>query len=97
MDEVNVEIVDLSQELRQGVQPRLDPPKVVLGAPVAHQRLHRGQLNPLRRDGVSQRMHDGIFDRLALRETSRGDARAQILDLRLRDLDRERPDHGGGR
>jgi hypothetical protein len=47
VDEVNIEIVDLSQELRQGVQPRLDPPKVVLGAPVPHECLHRRQLHAL--------------------------------------------------
>ena len=92
VDEVNIEIVDLSQELRQRVQPRLDPPKVVLGAPVAHERLHRRQLDALRRDGISQRMHDRILDRLPLRETGCGDARTQILNVRLGKLDRERPD-----
>ena len=92
VDEVNVEIVDLRQELRQGVQPRLDPPQVVLGAPVAHQCFHRRQLDALRRGGVSQRMHDPIFDGLPLRKTGRGDARTQILDVRLGKLDRERPD-----
>ena len=94
VDEVNIEIVDLSQELRQGVQPRLDPPKVVLGAPVAHECFHRRQFDALRRDGVSQRMHDAIFDRLALRETGCGDARTQVLNFRLGKLDRERPDRG---
>ena len=92
VDEVNVEIVDRGQELRQGVQPRLDPPQVVLGAPVAHECFHRRQLDALRRGGVSQRMHDRIFDGLPLRETGCGDARAQILDIRLGKLDSERPD-----
>ena len=92
VDEVDVEIVDLSQELWQGVQPRLDPPEVVLAAPVAYERLHRRQLHTLRRDGVSQRMHDRIFDRLPLRETGRGDPRSQVLEFRLAKLDRERPD-----
>ena len=87
VDEVNIETVDLRQELRQGVQPRLDPPKVVLGAPVPHECLHRRQLHALR----------SIFDRLLLGQTRRDDARTQILDFRLGDLDRERPDRCGAR
>jgi hypothetical protein len=34
VDEVDVQAVDLGHELRQGVQPRLEPPEVVLGLPV---------------------------------------------------------------
>jgi hypothetical protein len=51
-------------------------------APVPHERLHRRQLHALR----------SIFDGLLLGQTRRHDARTQILDFRLRDLDRERPD-----
>jgi hypothetical protein len=47
VDEVDVEAVDLRDELRQGVQPRLDSPEVVLGAPVANELLPRRELNAL--------------------------------------------------
>ena len=47
VDEVDVETVDLGDELRQRVQPRLEPPEVVLGAPVAHELLHRRELHAL--------------------------------------------------
>ena len=97
VDEVDIEIVDLGDELRQRVQPRLDPAKVVLGAPVAHERLHRRQLDALRRDGISQRMHGGVLGRLPLREAGCGDAHTQILNIRLGELDRERPDRARAR
>src|SRR6266540_2654288 len=55
VDEMDVEAVDLRGELRQRVQPRLEPPEVVLGARVAHQLLHRRELYALRRVTVSLR------------------------------------------
>ena len=47
VDEVDVEAIDLRDELRQRVQPRLEPPEVVLGGPVAHELLHRRELHAL--------------------------------------------------
>src|SRR3989442_5748662 len=47
VDEVDVEPVDLRDELRQRVQPRLEPPKVVLAAPVAHELLNGRELHAL--------------------------------------------------
>ena len=38
-----------------------------------------------------------ILDGLLLGEARRGDARPQVLELRLGDLDRERPDRGVAR
>src|SRR3712207_7896617 len=38
VDEVDLDPVDLGHELRQRVQPRLQPPKVVLARPVAGER-----------------------------------------------------------
>src|SRR6476620_7785612 len=48
VDEVDLHAVDLGDELRQRVQPRLDAPKVVVGRPVARQLLNRRQLHALR-------------------------------------------------
>jgi hypothetical protein len=48
MDEVDVEVVDLGQELRESVQPRLEPPEVVVVAPVPDELLHRRHWHPLR-------------------------------------------------
>jgi len=39
VDEVDVEAVDLGDELRQGIEPRLGLAPVVAAAPVPHQRL----------------------------------------------------------
>jgi hypothetical protein len=54
VDEVDFEAVDLGHELRQGVEPRLDPPEVLVGSPVARELLHGRQLHALRtiRDGL---------------------------------------------
>ena len=47
VDEVDVETVDLRDELRQRIQPGLEPAQVVLSAPVANELLHRRQLHAL--------------------------------------------------
>jgi hypothetical protein len=47
MQEVDVEAVDLGQELRQRIQPRLDIPPVVVGAPVVDEFLECRQLHAL--------------------------------------------------
>src|SRR5438552_3031355 len=57
VDEVNVHAINLSDELRQGVQSRLDLAPVVIGGPITGDLLHRGELHALRRvrheiDGV---------------------------------------------
>ena len=69
VDEVDVHPVDLGLELRQRVQPRLAPAPVVLGRPVAGERLDRRQLHALR----------AICDELLGRPAHRGDAAAQVL------------------
>ena len=84
VDKVDVEPVDLGDELRDGVQLGLAPAPVVLGHPVARDRLDRRQLHALRR----------VVDALLLGPARGRDARAQILEVPLRDLDRERPDGG---
>ena len=48
VDEMDVEPVDLGDELRQRVQPRLDLAPVVVGRPVARELLHRRELHALR-------------------------------------------------
>ena len=85
MDEVDVHAVDLGDELRQRVQPRLDPPEVVLVQPVARERLQRRELHALRPVG----------DQLLARPARRGDASAQVVELLLGNLDLEGADVGG--
>ena len=46
MNEMNVEPVDLGDELRQGVEPRLRLSPIVAGAPVAHQLLNFSSRTP---------------------------------------------------
>ena len=48
VNEVNVQPIDLGDELRQGVQLRLDLAPVILCRPIARQRLHRRELHSLR-------------------------------------------------
>ena len=79
VDEVDVDPVDLGRELRQRVQPRLDASEVVVGRPVACQRLQSRQLHALR----------PIFDELLAGPARRGDAAAQLYEFLLRDLDVE--------
>ena len=76
VDEVNVEAVDLGDEIRhaRSVSPRLAP--VVLGRPVARERLSRGELNALR----------VIRDRLPLGPPRRVDAAAQFGEIRFREI-----------
>jgi hypothetical protein len=85
MDEVDVEPIDLGHELREGVQSRLEPPEVVVGAPIARELLQRRQLHALR----------PIGDELLVRPARGRDARTQRLEFRLGDLARERPDRRG--
>ena len=79
VDEVNVEAVDLGDEVRHGVQFRLDLAPVVVGRPVARECLSRGELNALR----------VVRDRFALRPPRRVDAAAQFGEIRLRKIHME--------
>ncbi len=87
VDEVDVEAVNFDNELREGVQPGLDPPEVVVGDPIARERLHGRQLHALRL----------IRHGLPLRPARGRDPRTQRLEFRHRSLDPERPDRGGAR
>jgi len=48
MDEVNVETVDLGDEVRIGIQLRLNLAPVILSRPIAGERLHCRELYALR-------------------------------------------------
>ena len=48
VNEMNVQSIDLGDELRQGVQFRLDLAPVVLCRPIARERLNRRELHALR-------------------------------------------------
>ena len=87
VDEMDVDPVDLGDELRQGLQPRLARAPVVLCLPVARECLDRRQLHAL---GL---IVDGL-----LPGPARGrDARTQLLQVRLGGLECERTDRGGVR
>jgi hypothetical protein len=73
--------------VREGLQPRLALAPVVLAHPVAGEVLHDREGHALR----------AVLDGLTLRKTRRGDARPQVLEIRLGNLDRERPDRGVAR
>ena len=73
VDEVDVEAVDLGQELREGVQPRLEPAEVVVGRPVAHELLHRRERDALRQVG----------DGLLLGPARRLEPPAEVVDVAL--------------
>jgi hypothetical protein len=66
VDEVDCHAVDLGDELRQCVQPRLDTPEVVVRRPVTGELLQRRQLDALR----------AILNELLPRPTRRSDAPA---------------------
>jgi hypothetical protein len=82
VDEVDVHPVDLGCELRERVQPRLARAPVVIGSPVANERLDRRQLHALR----------PIGDDLAGGPARRRKAAAQLNELLLWDPDPERAD-----
>ena len=86
VEEVDVHPVDLGHELRQRVQPRLAPAPVVLGRPVAAERLHRRQLHALR----------AVVDQFPRGPARRGEAAAQVGERLLREVDVERADGAAG-
>src|ERR1700691_3460487 len=79
---MNVESVDLGDELRQSIEPRLHLAPVVLGAPVVRELLDGRELYAL----------GWILDRFPVRPLCRFHALAQIDDIRFRQVDRECPD-----
>jgi hypothetical protein len=85
MEEVDVQPVDLSHELRQRVQLGLDLAPVVVGRPVAGELLHGRERHAL---GV-------IVDRLPLGPPGRLDAPAQLDQILVGEADLEGTDRGG--
>ena len=84
VDEVDAGAVDLGRELRQRVQPRLAPAPVVVGRPVARQRLQRRQLHALR----------PICDQLLAGPAHRVDAAPKVGDRFFGHVDLEGTDFG---
>ncbi len=80
MDEVNVEPVDLGQELRQRVEPRLALAPVVFGSPMAGEGLSCRELHALRL----------VRHGFALGPAGRADSPAQFRKLRIRKTRPER-------
>jgi hypothetical protein len=74
VDEMNVEPIDLSDELRQSVQPRFYLAPVIAGRPVACELLHGRELHALRR----------VSHRFVLRPSGCLDTPFQIDELRFR-------------
>ena len=84
VDEVNVQPVDLGDEIRQGIEARLDLAPVVLRRPIARERLHGRELHALRCVG----------DRFAFGPDGRLDAPAQLPELGFRNIDAKRTNGG---
>src|SRR5262249_34846 len=85
VDEVDPETVDLGLELRQRVQPRRDPPEVVLAPPVTRQLLQHLRLHALR----------PIVDELLAGPTRGSNTPTQVVDGIRGNVDMERTDLGG--
>src|SRR3712207_2184414 len=82
VDEVDVHPVDLGDELRERVQPLLDPSEVVVRHPIAGELLQRLELDTLR----------AIFDQLLAWPPCRRYASAKVGQVLLRNVDAERSD-----
>jgi hypothetical protein len=82
VDEVDVDPVDLGRELGERVEVRLGLAPVVVGLPVARERLQRRQLHALR----------PIFDQLLAGPARRGDALAEVEEILFRNVDAEGAD-----
>ena len=80
VDEVDVDPVDLGDEVRQGREALLELAPVVVRRPVVRQCLDRLELHTLR----------GIH--LSVGPPRRLDAAAQVVELLVRDVDRELAD-----
>jgi hypothetical protein len=79
VDEVDVQVVDLGDEIRDGVEPRLDLAPVVVGLPVAQNLL----------DGLERYTLRIIGDGFLLGQPGLRQAPAQIGQRRLRNVDAE--------
>ena len=79
MDEVDVQPVDFGDEVRHGVEPRLDLAPVVVGLPVAQNLL----------DGLERHALGVIGDGLLVGQAGLRQAPAQVGEGRLRKLTRK--------
>ena len=82
VDEVDVDPVDGGRELRQRIQLGLALAPVVVGGPVAGERLHRGRLHAL----------GPIVHQLLAGPARRGDAPPKVVQCLVRNVDLERAD-----
>src|SRR5262249_19876135 len=85
VDEMNVETVDLGDEVRHCIEPRLGLAPVVLRAPVTGELLDGRERHALRE----------IRDGFALGQARRTNTPAKILEVGLRKVDAEGTDAGG--
>jgi len=79
LNEVDVETVDRSDELRQGIQPRLNLSPVVVVRPILGELLHGRELDALR----------CIADKFAARPSCGGDAPAEVDEVCCGEVDAE--------
>ena len=77
---MNVQAIDLGDEIRHGVQSRLDLAPVVFRGPIARELLDRRELHALGRIG----------DRFLFGESCRDDALAQVGKFRIGKVHAER-------
>jgi len=82
MRELNVDCIDRSHKFRQGIQLRLCFAPMAVRLPVAHEVLHRCQLNALR----------SISDGLLVGPPCPGQASAEVNELLFRNVDVEGAD-----
>ena len=82
VNEMNVQSIDLGDEIRQGVQFRLDFAPVVICRPIARQRLNRRELYSL----------GCICNRFPFGPLCRVDAPAQFGKFRFRNINMEGTD-----
>src|SRR5262249_28417304 len=92
VDEMNVDPVDLGDEVRQGVEPRLDLAPVVVGLPVTHE-------VPQHRERYALAV---VVDRLLVRPARGSQTSFEVGEVGFRNVDAERADRlvafgpGGG-
>src|SRR5260370_32845194 len=82
MQEVDADAIQVGVELRERVEPGFDSAPVVIAGPIIAEFLHVLEGNPLRR----------IRNGLQVRPAGGAQALFQILEIRVADIDLERPD-----
>ena len=82
--EMDVETIDLGDEVRHGIEARLDFAPVVFGGPVTREFLHRRERHALRK----------VRDGFPLRQPGRVDAPAQFGQFRFRNIHMKRTNRG---